>query len=459
MRAVAASEQVGVPAIGVVSSGFEPMARALAPVFGVAEPRLAVYPGAVQTDTQDVFEAKVRDVVVGEIIAGLTGADPATVASDDTAGDEPSDPRAVVLSGTYDEVQEHFLEMGWSDGLPVTPPTPDRVAQFLDHTDLDPATVFGVLDPEGRELTVRSLAVNGVMAGCRPEYMPLLVAIAECLVDPRYRLEDLVSTHGFEPLVVVSGPVVERFDFNDGTGAMRVGRRANSSVGRFVRLVLRNVAGLRIPPGEVDPGAIGASFMVAMAENDAATREIGWDPFRVDNGFSAEVSTVSLLAISNHSAIIFSSGETAEDHLQTFARILGNAIGPWAYTATVHDGFNPLILMSPYVAQSLQAFGYGKAEIRAWLHEHMHIPAGVTEAYARQVGRTAFSFDSVVTDPDLRTVYVESDDPDRLVPVIMNPDWNSIVIGGNPSRNQSRGNIGNLTAGPPVTKVIALPPG
>jgi len=456
MRAVAASEGAGIPAVGVVSSGFETMARALAEVFGVADPRLAIYPGAVQTDTQDIFERKVRESLLDQIERGLTSR--TVSATLEAEGEPPDDPREIVFTGDYDQIQDHFVEQGWSDGLPVAPPTIGRVQEFLGNTEIAPATVLGVLEPEGRELTVWSIAVNGVMAGCRPEYMPLLVAIGECLVDERFRLEDLVSTHGFEPLVVVSGPVVRQFDFNDVSGAMRVGRRANSSIGRFVRLLLRNIAGLRIPPGVIDPGAIGASFMVAMAENDAATRDLGWAPFRVDNGFSDEDSTVSLLVISNHSPIIFTSGETAEDHLRTFARILGNAIGPWAYTATVHQGFNPLILMSPPVARALQGFGYGKKEIRDWLARNMWIEAGVTEGYARQVGWTAFSFDSVVTDPEQRKTYVASDDPTRLVPMIMNPDWISIVIGGNPSRNQSRGYIGNLTAGPPVTKVIALPP-
>lgn len=457
MRAVAASEGLGIPAVGVISSGFETMARALAEVFGVADPRLAIYPGAVQTDTQDIFERKVRESLLDQIVGGLTSH---TASAAQGAEDEPpADPREIVFTGDYDQVQDHFVEHGWSDGLPVAPPTLGRVQEFLGHTEVAPVTVLGVLEPEGRELTVWSIAVNGVMAGCRPEYMPLLVAIGECLVDERFRLEDLVSTFGFEPLVVVSGPVVRRFDFNDVAGAMRVGRRANSSVGRFVRLLLRNIAGLRIPPGVVDPGAIGASFMVAMAENDAVTRDLGWAPFRVENGFSDEDSTVSLLTIVNHSAVMYTSGETAEDHLRTFARILGNAIGPWAYTATVHQGFNPLILMSPAVARALAGFGYGKKEIRDWLARNMWIEAGVTEGYARQVGRTAFSFDSVVTDPEQRKTYVASADPARLVPMIMNPDWISILIGGNPSRNQSRAYIGNLTAGPPVTKVIALPRG
>lgn len=456
MRAVAASESVGIPAVGVISSGFEAMARAVSDVFGVDDPRLAVYPGAAQTDTQDVFEAKVRESVLDQIEHRLLNH--AAEGVEEATNEPADDVREIVFSGGFDEVQDYFVEQGWSDGLPCTPPTLGRVEEFLAHTDADPARVFGVLEPDGRELTVWSLAVNGVMAGCRPEYMPVLVAIGECLVDPQFRMQDLVSTHGFEPLVVVSGPVVRRLDFNDGTGAMRVGRRANGSIGRFVRLVLRNVAGLRIPPGVVDPGAIGASFMVAMAENDAATREIGWPSFRVDNGFSDEESTVSLLVISNHSAIIFTSGETAEDHLRTFARILGNAIGPWAYTSTVHQGFNPLILMSPYVARAMQGFGYDKKRIRDWLAANMWIEAEVTEGYAKQVGRTAFSFDTSVTDPEQRKTWVASDDPKRLVPMIMDPDWISIVIGGNPSRNQSRGYIGNLTAGPPVTKAIALRP-
>jgi hypothetical protein len=456
MRASAASEKAGIPAVGFVASGFETMARTIAGIFGIASPRLAIYPGAVQTDTDAVFEQKVRESVLDQLEAQLT-AGPTVERAGAGAGEAGPEPTAVVFSGDLDEVQEHFIARGWSDGLPVIPPTPERVAAFLAHTDRDPDTVLGVLAPEERELTIRGLAVNGVMAGCRPEYMPILVAIGECLTDERFRAQDLVSTHGFEPLVLVSGPVVKRFDFNDGTGAMRVGRQANSTIGRMVRLVLRNVAGLRIPPGDVDPGAIGASFMVAMAENDDATADLGWDPFRVDAGFGAEQSTVSLLVISNHSPIIFSSGETAEDHLRILARILANAIGPWAYTATVHNGFNPLILLSPYVAKALHDFGYGKADIQRWLHEHMWISAGETETYAKHVGRTGFSFDATVTDPDLRKIYVSSDDPERQVPMNMNPDWISIVIGGNPFRNQSRAYIGNLTAGHPATKVIDLP--
>jgi hypothetical protein len=453
MRAVATVEEANLPAVGVVSSGFEAMARSVAKIFGDDEPRLAVYPGAIQTDTDETFRSKIREVVLDQIEEALQRSKPAVL--DAEAEIEPG-ARDVVFTGSLDEVQEYFLNKGWSDGLPIVPPTADRVDRFLAATHSEPDTVIGALPPELREITIWNIAVNGVMAGCRPEYMPVLVAVARCIMDPRFRLEDLTSTFGLEPLIVVSGPVVEALDFNTGTGAMRVGRQANTSIGRFLRLLLRNVGGLRIPPGTSDAGAIGYSFNVVMAEDERSTRAIGWDPYRVDNGFEQDSSTASVLLVTNHSAPIYTAGESAGEHLETIARILANAIGPWAYTAAVHGGFNPLLLLSPNVARALHEFGVDKAGIRAYLHDHLRIRADVTERYAHQVGRTDFSFATSIADPALRESWVASADPARLVPMLIDPDWTSIVVGGNPGRNQSRAYVGNLVAGPPVTQRIDL---
>lgn len=451
MRAVATAEEASLPAVGVVSSGFEAMARSIAAIFGDDEPRLAVYPGAIQTDTDETFGHKVKDVVLDQIEAALQQSKSGVAI--EVADVEP-EPGQVVFTGSLDEIEEHFLRKGWSDGLPIIPPTRDRVDRLLAATNEGPGTVLGVLPPEFREITITNIAVNGVMAGCRPEYMPVLVAVARCLMDPRFRVQDLTSTFGLEPLIVVSGPVVQALDFNTGTGAMRLGRQANTSIGRFLRLLMRNVGGLRIPPGTSDAGAIGYSFNVVMAEDEPSTRAIGWDPFRVDNGFGLDCSTASLLLVTNHSAPIYTAGESADDHLETIARILANAIGPWAYTAVVHGGFNPLLLVSPSVARALHEFGVDKDEIRAYLYDHLRIRADVTERYAHQVGRTDFSFSTSIDDPALRESWVASADPARLVPMLIDPGWTSIVVGGNPGRNQSRGYVGNLVAGRPVTHRI-----
>jgi hypothetical protein len=451
MRAVAAAEEANLPAVAVVSSGFEAMARSVAKIFGDDEPRLAIYPGAIQTDTDETFRGKVREVVLDQVEQALQRSKRGVAIESVEA--EPS-PREVVFTGSLDAVEEHFRTKGWSDGLPIVPPTPDRVDRFLAATKEEPDRVLGTLPPELREITITNIAVNGVMAGCRPEYMPVLVAVARCVADPRFRVEDLTSTFGLEPLIVVSGPVVEALDFNSGTGAMRLGRQANSSIGRFLRLLLRNVGGLRIPPGTSDAGAIGYSFNAVMAEDEPSTRAIGWDPFRVDNGFSPDSSTASVLLVTNHSAPIYTAGESAEEHLETIARILANAIGPWAYTGVVHGGFNPLLLLSPSVARALHEFGVNKRQIRRYLYDQLWIRADVAERYAHQVGRTDFSFASSVVDPALRERWVGSEDPARLVPVLIDPDWTSIVVGGNPGRNQSRAYVGNLVAGRPVTHQI-----
>lgn len=456
MRAVAIAEAAGLPAVAVVSSGFEPMARSVARVFGDDDPRLAVYPGSIQTDTDETFRQKVAGVVVGQIEAALrrSRSGPAPATGSAAAQPEPG-PRDIVFTGSLEEVQEHFLAREWSDGLPVVPPTPDRVGRFLAAAGEDPDTVLGVLAPELREITITAIAVNGVMAGCRPEYMPVLVAVARCLTDPRFRQQDLTSSFGLEPLIVVSGPVVGQLGFNSGTGAMRAGRQANTSIGRYLRLLLRNTGGLRVSPAAADAGAIGCTFNVVLAEDEPSVRALRWDPFRVEAGFDAADSTASVLLVANHSAPIYTAGESAADHLETIARILGNAIGPWAYTAAVHGGFNPLLLLSPPVAAALHSFGADKKQIRAYLYEHLRIRADVTERYARQVGRSDFSFADSIGDPVLRERWVASENPARLVPMLIDPDWTSIVVAGNPGRNQSRAYVGNLVAGLPVTHAIS----
>jgi hypothetical protein len=161
-----------------------------------------------------------------------------------------------------------------------------------------------------------------------------------------------------------------------------------------------------------------------------------------------------VLLIANHSPPIYTAGESAEEHLETIARILANAIGPWAYTATVHGGFNPLLLVSPSAARALHDFGVDKPQMRSYLYEQLRIRADVTERYAHQVGRSDFSFAASIYDPVLRESWVASADPTRLVPMLIDPDWTSIVVGGNPARNQSRAYVGNLVAARPVTRRI-----
>ncbi len=431
------------------------MSRAVSRGLGIADVPIAVYPGVIPTDSAQVLELKVRQHVAPAVISSLTeragaGAEHADVA-------EPV-PHQIVHAGDLDSVQELFTACGWTDGLPIIPPTVARIEQALRFTERDPDEVIGTLAPEFREATVWNVAVNGVMAGCRPEYLPVLLAIADSLADPRFRIQDAGSTPGWEPLVVISGPLVKELDLNFGTGVMRVGRQANTSIGRFVRLYMRNLAGLRIPPSDTDQGAIGYSFNVALAEDDDAVTSIGWPSYREDKGFAREDSIVTVRSVVTISAPIYSGGSTAAEHLATISEIFGQAIGPWFYLGLVFGSWNPLLVMNPSIARTIAADGADKDAVRRYLSERVGTTAGSLERYAPQVGHTDFTLAEYVRTGRAPREFMDSDDPERWIRTIPDPASLDLVVAGSPSRNQSRAYVQNHDQGVPTTRKVDLPP-
>lgn len=450
MRACSVAERAGVSSYAIVSTGFLKQARAIARAVGISSAWIAEYPGVVPNDSAEVVERKVLEHVLPSLLQGF--ATPAE-ALQEVAEPGPSD---VVFKGALDEVQEHFTERLWTDGLPIVPPTQNRVEAFLRWTDRDALEVIGVLPPEQREATVWNVAVNGVMAGCRPEYFPILLAAVEAIADPEFRLEDAGATPGWEPLIILSGPLSKRLHFNSEGGALRIGRQANSSIGRFLRLYMRNVAGLRTPPGDTDKAAIGMNFNVVLAENEDAVTRIGWPPFRVDRGFSMadDVVTVqSVVAISPH---IYSGGSSALEHIEPIVRFMEGVMGPVSPVAITYRRSHPLIVMSPSVAQAFADGGWDKDAIRSYLFEHLTIDAGWVERYPLHASGASTSLATMVRERGLPAHYAESDDPRRRLPILIRPEWTSIVLAGEPGRNQCRVYVQQHEQGAPVSKKVRL---
>lgn len=456
LRACAAIEHAGVPSVAIASAAFAGMAAAIARAVGIEGAPVAVYPGVILTDSETTFESKVRETLVDQLVAGLT-----TAPAVEAPSREDSEPqsRDIVFRGGYGAVQDHFHDRRWSDGLPVSPPTVEGVEAFLAFTDRDPDEVLGVAAPAYREATVWNTAVNGVMAGCRPEYFPVLLAVAEALVDPRFRLEDAGSTPGWEPLVIISGDVVRQLGFNSSTGALRVGRQANTSIGRFARLYMRNVAGLLPPPdSDVDQGAIGFTFNVALAEDDDAVRGVGWQPFRVDKGFELDDSTVTLRSVYAISQPIYSGGDTAADHLETIARLFSDVMGPWAYHAYIYETWYHQLVVTPAIARILAADGLTKDDVRQYLYDHMTIEGQWLARFGPQVSAKKFDWRDLVSRGKAPPEYAEAGDTsDFRVRQLLHPEWTDIVVAGHPGRNQSRAYVSNHNQGVPTTKRIVLP--
>lgn len=449
LRAAAIAERAGIPSVSIVTTPFREQAVVVAKGVGMPALPIAEYPGVPMTDGPEAVRAKV-ETLLPQIVAGL--ARPVETARAETA--EPG-PRDIVFRGTLDEVQALFYQNLWTDGLPVIPPTLPRVERFLELTDRSPDDVVGRLLPENRAATVWSIAVNGVMAGCRAEYMPLLVALVEAIADPEFRVQDAGSTPGWESLVIVSGPLARALDLNHGQGVLRVGRQANTTIGRFLRLYLRNVAGLRIPPGAGDKGSIATTFNVALAEDEAAAAAMGWPPFGVDQGFAPEDSVVTVQSVVSASPPIYTAGTRALDHVQILAEVFGRACAYWSFTGMKYGRWQPLLVLGPSIARVIAADGWTKDDVRRYLHEHVTIPAREAETYAWHLGSTAFSLKAQVEAGVLEPDYASSADPHRPVRVFVKPEWIGILVAGDPGRNQSKGYVNNHIQGGRVSKRVA----
>lgn len=452
MRASVAAEDAGLPTASIVITGFLGQAEAVASSEGMPNLAIAEYPGVPLTDSDETLKSRVKAVLADNIIKGLTSPPKKMKACI-----EP-DPPDIVFEGTLETVNNFFEENLWTDGLPIIPPTIEKVERFLEFTDRPPDEVLGILPPEKREATVWNIAVNGIMAGCRPEYMPLLLAVVEAIAEPEFRLQDAGSTPGWEPLIIVNGPLVKQLGFNYGAGAMRVGRRSNSSVGRFLRLYMRNVAGFRIPPGKTDKGCLGFTFNVALAENEDAVNEIGWKPFSVQRGFKQNENIVTVQSVVYISPPTYSGGDDAINHLETIAKVIGrNTASYWTFNFVHWAKCFPVIVMSPSVAKVLAQGGYSQDDVKRYLYEHVKTEAGENESFARQMGQTEYSFCAEVSAGNAPKVYCESKDPERMIPVFQKPEWIGIVVSGDPDRNQSKGYINNHEQGAPISKKIVLP--
>ena len=443
------------PSVSVISTGFLKQAAVVARGLGLPDLAIAEFPGVPMTDSAEELRHKVENHLLPRIIAGLTAQIVSRVAGQ---SEQYPAPRDIVFRGSLDELDDYYYGRFWSDGLPIIPPTVARVEQFLRYTRRAPDEVLGVLPPANRQATVWNVAVNGVMAGCRPEYMPVMLAVVEAICDPEFKVEDAGSTPGWEPLIVVSGPIVRELELHHGQGVMRMGKRANTSLGRFLRLVLRNLAGFFHAPEGADKGSIAQSFLVALAENEEAVADIGWEPYSVDRGYSAGDNIVTVQSVVAISAPTYTGSEKALEHMTLIADVIGQrACGYWAAIGMVYSNWHPLIVLGPSIAKVFAQDGWSKDDIRRYMYEHVKIPASLAERYAYYCGQTGFRIAEAVKQGLLPAAYRESDDPERMVPVFQRPEWIGIVVAGDWGRNQSKGYVSNHVQGPPVSRKIVLP--
>lgn len=265
--------------------------------------------------------------------------------------------RQVEIGGIEDE-HEACFDREWTDGLPVVPPTPVRVYRMLKGTRRDPKEVLGLMPPNYVAATVEKVAINAVMAGCRPEYFPVVLAAVEAALDDAFCLHGVIATTMFiGPIVIVNGPVRQAIGMNSGVNALGQGNRANATIGRALQLTIKNIGGG--VPGGVDratlgnPGKLGFCF----AEDEEGSC---WEPLAVERGVAKGRSAVTLFAGYGVQGIVDQNSRTPESLTASFAAALRASYHPKSF-----PGPDCMLVMSPEHQRLYREAGWSKARFKS----------------------------------------------------------------------------------------------
>jgi hypothetical protein len=332
---------------------------------GLGDLRLIELPHPVGSVSLDMLRS-LAEANIDSIVRVLTAGD---VRSDQALNEEdgsrecaatvevPSDPGLMF---------QYFINRGWSDGLPMLPPTEAAIDAVIAGSDLKKDELLGVIPPLNGIATVERVAANAVMAGCLPDYFPLVVAAAKGVLQPGFNLDGVQTTTGnVTPLVIINGPSRNRLQINYSSNVLGQGWRANSTIGRALRLVLSNIGGAA--PGLYDKATLGqpAKYTFCIAENE---EENPWEPLHVERGWSRETDVVSVFGCTGVNSAVDMASQTAKGLLKTFALTM---IGGFTSGVTSTE---TMLIICPEHAAILSAGGYSKAAIQNELFVAARVP-------------------------------------------------------------------------------------
>ncbi|MGH3756651.1 hypothetical protein [Actinophytocola sp.] len=339
------------------------------------------------------------------------------------------------IEGTTESVSDWYYKEGWTDGLPIVAPTEEAVARFLAHTDRPDDEVIATIAPTNAEATVYLIAANAVMAGCLPEYFPVVLTAVRALAQAEYNLLAVqTTTNPITPLYLVNGPAARDLGFNGGADCLGPGVRANATVGRALRLCLVNIGGAR--PGPIDKSTQGqpGKYTLCFAENEA---ESPWEPYHVERGLDPAASAVSVFGVTGTQAIVDLSSKSALGVLKTIANSCAH-VG----SGSMLYGGGALLILCPEHAHMIADAGFTKREVAEFLYEHSRVR--VSE-FPPDV------YEGVVRRRRPRRYY--SHDADSTVPLADGPDDIRIVVAGGPGPHSTYCS-GASEAIVPVTEAI-----
>ena len=328
--------------------------------------------------------------------------------------------RRVRIPADFTAAQDYLWEQGWTDGLPVVPPTESAVRDMLAAVGGEPQRSLGVMQPRNAQATLEKLAVNAVMAGCRPEHFPVVVATVKAALHSGFNLAGAAATTGgANQVVIVNGPVAPKLGIQADAGCFGPGFRANAAIGRALRLIVRNVAGLT--PGEMDKATLSSPgrYSFCFAENEARSP---WEPLHVEKGYPPESSTVTLAGILGVYRIMESTSGTGFGVLGT---IVGNmkAVGIANYYQQATGG-QVLLVLCPEHAAEVAASGLSKADVKDFVFHNARMPVRQLRGVAHYGNRTW-------------PAWIDESNDDVMVPIVRSANDVAVVVAGGDGRHSA----------------------
>jgi len=324
------------------------------------------------------------------------------------------------LAEAVDPIQ-YCYERGWTDGLPVVPPTEERVTAMLEATSRRPGEVVAKIPPAWAEATVEKIAVNCVMAGCEPRYLPVVIAAVKAMTTPALNLNGMqCSTHLSTPLVVVNGPIRGAIGMNSGSNVFGQGNRANATIGRAVKLILTNIG--KAIPGVTDKATLGhpGKYTYCIAENE---EQSPWEPLHVERGHKREQSAVTVFGCEAPHNVNNQASRNAFDLCYTIADTMAT-LGKNMFYAQGEV----MVVICPSHAETIAADGWSKQHVKEYLYEKARKPVREVKLgglYGREVTRNFWPR------------WVSRTDDNEMVPLVRRASEITIVVAGGPGRHSA----------------------
>ena len=333
-------------------------------------------------------------------------------------------------------VSREFASRGWSDGLPVIPPTEARVAAMLAGTSHDPLEVVGILPPRRGEATVHAIAVNAVMAGCVPEHMPVLIAAVRAIAHPEFNLSGVnATTHPVSLFLLVSGPIAADLGIYAGSGCFGPGFAANATLGRALRLIQLTVSGAWPGSGDRSTQATPAKLAFCATENLEASP---WPPFHTTRGFAPEENAVTVFGCEGPHNIQDHGSNTALGIMLTIAGSMSQA-----GSNNILSRGSPVLAFGPEHAATVAAEGWSREDIQNYVFENARYP--LTEL--------SDELFQVIQEHTEQGVPVPLFERDAMAPIAGNPESIHVIVAGGPGKHSAwLPTFGNMTR--PVTMPV-----